>query len=145
VTDSDPVAERAAEDTADHVVIATDRRGVIVVFSAAAEQMLGYRAEDVIGKLTPAHIGAAIQRAHESHQTLLRALSHDLRTPLTGIQGFSEMIRDETWSLEEIKDFAADINRAAVRLDRMILEMLDVHRDEPPAQPGAEGASRLGP
>ena len=55
-------------------------------------------------------------------------VSHEFRTPLTGIQGFSEMIRDDDISIAEAKDLAADINDDALRLGRMISEMLDLDR-----------------
>jgi signal transduction histidine kinase len=58
-------------------------------------------------------------------------VSHEFRTALTGIQGFSEIMRDaEGLTPEEIKDFATDINSDALRLNRMITEMLDLDRME---------------
>ena len=57
-------------------------------------------------------------------------MSHEFRTPLTGIQGFSEMMRDEDLSMPEMKEYAADINKDAMRLTRMINEMLDLDRME---------------
>ena len=57
-------------------------------------------------------------------------MSHEFRTALVGISGFSEMIRDEDVSLEESKGYAADINKEAERLNRMITDMLDMDRIE---------------
>ncbi|MBI3521859.1 MAG: GAF domain-containing protein [Chloroflexi bacterium] len=57
-------------------------------------------------------------------------VSHEFRTPLTGIQGFSEMMRDEDLTPAEIKEFASDINKDALRLNRMITDMLDLDRME---------------
>jgi signal transduction histidine kinase len=57
-------------------------------------------------------------------------VSHEFRTPLTGIQAFSELIRDKNLPVERIKEFAADINREAERLNRMIEELLDLDRME---------------
>jgi diguanylate cyclase (GGDEF)-like protein/PAS domain S-box-containing protein len=37
----------------EHAVIATDRDGTITLFSEGAERMLGYRADEVVGRLTP--------------------------------------------------------------------------------------------
>ncbi|HCE09251.1 MAG TPA: hypothetical protein DEQ40_11735, partial [Oxalobacteraceae bacterium] len=34
--------------------IATDAQGVIQIFNVGAERMLGYKAEDVVDKITPA-------------------------------------------------------------------------------------------
>jgi signal transduction histidine kinase len=57
-------------------------------------------------------------------------VSHEFRTALTGIQGFSEMMRDEDFTVEEMKEYAGDINNDAQRLNRMITEMLDLDRME---------------
>ncbi len=57
-------------------------------------------------------------------------VSHEFRTALTGIEGFSEIMHDEDFSNLEIKEFAADINMDAKRLSRMITNMLDLDRME---------------
>ena len=57
-------------------------------------------------------------------------VSHEFRTALTGIQGFSELIRDVELEPAEMREFAADINKDALRLNRMITEMLDLDRME---------------
>ena len=80
---------------------------------------------------------AAQQAANEERERLNRAkselvstVSHEFRTALTGIQGFSEMMRDENFTLDEMKEYAGDINLDAQRLDRIITEMLDLDRME---------------
>jgi two-component system sensor histidine kinase VicK len=57
-------------------------------------------------------------------------VSHEFRTGLVGIQGFSEMIRDADLPIAEIKSYAGDINNDALRLNRMINDMLDLDRIE---------------
>ena len=57
-------------------------------------------------------------------------VSHEFRTPLTVIQGFSEMISQEELGLEEIREYASDIHRESFRLSRMINDMLDLDRME---------------
>ena len=57
-------------------------------------------------------------------------VSHEFRTALTGIEGFSEIMHEEDFSSLEIKEFAADINMDAKRLSRMITNMLDLDRME---------------
>ncbi|MGZ0019137.1 hybrid sensor histidine kinase/response regulator [Nitrosomonas sp. wSCUT-2] len=49
-------AIEAIIQTTRYGVIETDLNGTILIFNPAAEKMLGYRAEEVIGKLTPAII-----------------------------------------------------------------------------------------
>ena len=57
-------------------------------------------------------------------------VSHEFRTPLTGIQGFSEMMRDDNLTVPEMREYAGDINKDARRLARLITDMLDLDRME---------------
>ena len=91
----------------------------------------------VAGALHSAQSVAVMEGANAQLQHLSKAksdfasiVSHEFRTPLTGIQGFSELIRDEDLSLEEIREFAGDINKDAQRLNRLITDMLDLDRME---------------
>jgi PAS domain S-box-containing protein len=70
---------------------------------------------------------AAVSQAKSE---IVSVVSHEFRTPLTSIQGFSELIRDDDLSVIEMRDLAADINREAERLNRMINELLDLDRME---------------
>jgi signal transduction histidine kinase len=69
-----------------------------------------------------------LERAFESQSRLVSVISHEFRTPLTGIQGFSEMIRDDEMGIDEARNLANDINIDALRLGRMISDMLDLDR-----------------
>jgi PAS domain S-box-containing protein len=73
---------------------------------------------------------AALERLNNLKSEFVSVVSHEFRTALTGIQGFSEIIRDEDLSPSEVKEFATDINNDALRLNRMITEMLDLDRIE---------------
>ncbi|MGH2531213.1 MAG: PAS domain S-box protein [Thermomicrobiales bacterium] len=81
------------------------------------------------------HAAAALQEANEQLEQLNQAksdfvslVSHEFRTPLTGILGFSELIRDEELSVADVKEFANDINADAQRLGRLIDQLLDLDR-----------------
>jgi signal transduction histidine kinase len=71
-----------------------------------------------------------LEQLNKAKSDFVSVISHEFRTPLTGIQGFSELMRDEEFGLEEMKSFAAEINREAERLNRMISELLDLDRME---------------
>jgi signal transduction histidine kinase len=71
-----------------------------------------------------------LERLNKTKSEFVSIVSHEFRTALTGIQGFSEMMRDEDFTLEEMKEYATDINNDALRLNRMITEMLDLDRME---------------
>ncbi len=73
---------------------------------------------------------AGLERLSQLKSEFVSLVSHEFRTALVGIQGFSEMIRDQELSVDETKTFAGDINNDAQRLNRMITEMLDLDRIE---------------
>jgi signal transduction histidine kinase len=73
---------------------------------------------------------AGLERLSQLKSEFVSLVSHEFRTALVGIQGFSEMIRDQELSADETKAFAGDINNDAQRLNRMITEMLDLDRIE---------------
>jgi len=100
-------------------------------------RMLGLFADQVAAALTTVEAFGRQRQAVEQLERLNRAksefvsiVSHEFRTPLTGIQGFSEMMRDEELSLDEMREYAGDIHKDALRLNRMITEMLDLDRME---------------
>jgi len=86
-------------------------------------------AEHAAKEAAAAHLDG-LERLNRMKSEFVSAVSHEFRTALVGIQGFSEMIRDTNISLAEAKGFAADINCDAERLNRMISEMLDLDRME---------------
>jgi len=100
-------------------------------------RLLSLFADQAVAALTTAELLDQQRRAVEELERLNSAksnfvsiVSHEFRTPLTGIQGFSELIRDENLTLAEMKEYAGDINKDAQRLNRMITEMLDLDRME---------------
>jgi PAS domain S-box-containing protein len=76
-----------------------------------------------------AHL-AGLERLNELKSEFVALVSHEFRTALVGIQGFSEMIRDEDLPIADLRSFAGDINNDAERLNRMINDMLDLDRIE---------------
>lgn len=62
--------------------------------------------------------------------TLLRSISHDIRTPLTGIMGASSMILDSDEGLDEgsVRKLVSDINEEASWLISSVQNILDMTR-----------------
>jgi signal transduction histidine kinase len=71
-----------------------------------------------------------IEQLSKLRSEFVSIVSHEFRTPLTGIQGFSEMMRDEELTLPDMREYAGDINKDARRLARLITDMLDLDRME---------------
>src|SRR2546423_3095081 len=74
---------------------------------------------------------AVLERLNKMKGEFLTRISHQFRTALVGIQGFSELIRDsEDLDLPKVRAFASDIYRDAERLDRAFGDMLELDRME---------------
>jgi PAS domain S-box-containing protein len=86
-------------------------------------------AEHAANEAAAAHL-AGLERLNRLKSEFVALVSHEFRTALVGISGFSEMIRDEDVTVEEAKGYAGDINKDAERLNRMINDMLDLDRIE---------------
>lgn len=71
-----------------------------------------------------------LERINKIRRDFVSVVSHEFRTALTGIQGFSQMMRDEDFGIEEMREISSDIYEDAARLNRMIGEMLDLARME---------------
>ena len=78
---------------------------------------------------------AEVEAALRARDEILAAISHDLRTPLTSIMGFTQLLRrrldrDGGLSPEELGDRLGRIEEQAVQMTRMIDDLLDVARLE---------------
>ncbi len=69
-----------------------------------------------------------LEHMNKIKSDFVSVVSHEFRSALTTIQGFSEMMCCEDWSVAEMKEFAVDIHLDAKRLSRMISDMLDLER-----------------
>jgi len=111
--------DRPREWTADDVrlieSVARELRGAIAAAEAFEQQRLAV---------------AELEQLNRAKSDFVSIVSHEFRTPLTGIQGFSEMMQGEDLTLEEMREYAGDINKDAHRLNRMITEMLDLDKME---------------
>jgi len=68
-----------------------------------------------------------LERLNRLKSEFLTMVKHEFRTALVGIQGFSEMMRDEdALDVPTVKGFATDIYNDARRLDEMLDRMLDL-------------------
>ena len=111
--------DRTREWTADEVRLIESVGQELRVAIAAAEAYERQRAAV-----------AELERLNRAKSDFVSIVSHEFRTPLTGIQGFSEMMRSEDLTVEEMREYAGDINKDAHRLNRMINEMLDLDKME---------------
>jgi PAS domain S-box-containing protein len=73
---------------------------------------------------------ANLEKIDRTKTEFLSIVSHEFRTALTGIQGFSELIRDGGLEVDEVKSYGGYIFNDADRVNRLIGDMLDLDRME---------------
>lgn len=122
----------------------TRRLGTLVVGADASEVSLRRLQERIVpaleallsaalereGLLGDVVETAALRRADTVKTALLRAVSHDLRSPLTAISAAGEALGSPTLSEPERTELAAVILEEAKRLSRLVDNLLDLSRLE---------------
>ncbi|HET7420005.1 MAG TPA: histidine kinase dimerization/phospho-acceptor domain-containing protein [Candidatus Dormibacteraeota bacterium] len=74
---------------------------------------------------------AGVERLNRLKSEFLVNISHQFRTAMVGIEGFSELIKDaDQLDLDEVKAFARDIHHDAQRLDRAFEDMVELDQKE---------------
>ena len=74
---------------------------------------------------------AVLERLNKLKSEFLTRISHQFRTALVGIEGFSELIHEsDDLDLDKVRAFAGDIHDDAERLDRAFADMLELDRME---------------
>ncbi|WDU65042.1 PAS domain-containing sensor histidine kinase [Pseudomonas poae] len=92
--------------------IATDEKGVIQIFNVGAERMLGYAADDVLNRITPADISDPAELI-----TRAAALSLELDTPIN--PGFEALVFKASRGIEDIYELTY-IRKDGSRLSAMV-------------------------
>ena len=122
----------------------TSRLGTLLVGADTSEASLRRLQERVVpaleallsaalereGLLGGAVETAALRRADTVKTALLRAVSHDLRSPLTAISAAGEAVGSPSLSAQERQELAAVIQEEARRLSRLVDNLLDLSRLE---------------
>ena len=100
--------------------------GAIDYFMATFEDVTAQREAE---ELSAANL-AQLEKLNRLKSEFVSMVSHEFRTALVGIQGFSELIRDQDMEAGETKTLAGEIYNDSQRLNRMITDMLDFDRLE---------------
>src|SRR3984885_10815258 len=87
--------QQAILNSANFSVIATDEKGIVQLFNAGAELMLGYSASDVVDKITPADLSDQQELSARA-----AALSKDNGVSIT--RGFEALVSKAARGIEDI-------------------------------------------
>ena len=105
------------------VTVVRNATGAIEYYLAMFEDVSARRAEE---EVTAANL-EVLERLNRMKSQFLTKVSHEFRTALVGIQGFSELMRDaETLDVAEVRSVADDIYQDAQRLNNSLNEMLEL-------------------
>jgi len=97
------------------------------------DQRIAVAGRDEVARLAASfnYMAQEVSRARQSERELLANVSHELKTPLTSIQGFSQALVDGTArDPQAIARAAQAINQEAGRMARLVHELLDLSRLE---------------
>ncbi|MBP1135261.1 two-component system sensor histidine kinase KdpD [Arthrobacter sp. PvP023] len=137
---SAPVTHAAA----DHAVVVDSRYTLLInggppaghTFSGQHQRMLAAFGAFLVAILERRQLAASMQdnqrlsEGNKMRTSILRAVSHDLRTPLAGIKLAVSSLRQEDvqFSPEDERELLATIEDSADRLDHLIGNLLDMSR-----------------
>jgi signal transduction histidine kinase len=123
------------------LLVSRSLTGPLTQLAGAAEDIaagnysrrVGIRGSDEIGMLGAAfdRMAEAVERARKTQRDFLANVSHELKTPLTSLIGFSQALVDGSlWSETERSRAATIIHEESERVLRMAQELLDLARVE---------------
>ncbi len=76
------------------------------------------------------HALAAAQQANRAKTTFLNSMSHDIRTPMNAIIGFTALAQAHIDDLAQVQDYLAKISTSSTHLLSLINDILDMSRIE---------------
>ena len=73
-------------------------------------------------------LATELEYSEGRQREFLLSISHELRTPLTAIRGYAEAMNDGVIAGDEVQKVGGVVNAEAIRLDRLVADLLDLAR-----------------
>lgn len=97
------------------------------------ETRLDIHSKDEIGDLASAinNLAADLQRYRDTRQEFFANISHELRTPITYLEGYAKVVKNRLYTTEEEKDRYLDIiYQEGVRIQRLVDDLFELAKME---------------
>ncbi|CAM4450940.1 HAMP domain-containing sensor histidine kinase [Paenibacillus phoenicis] len=97
------------------------------------ETRLTIQRDDEIGVLADSinHLAIELQRYRDTRQEFFANISHELRTPITYLEGYAQVLKKRLYETEEEKDKYLDIiHEEAMRLQHLVDDLFDLAKME---------------
>jgi two-component system, sensor histidine kinase and response regulator len=110
--------------------IAADRRQILNFLLSTYEEALQKNRELSKARDELNELNARLEAANQELEAFSYTVSHDLRSPLTGIIGFSEILQQQCAARldKQCTDYLWHINASATRMNQLIETLLDYSR-----------------
>ncbi len=112
------------------IVKRRDPNGVVKEVLYVARDYTGEKKKEFEQKAQLAQALAAAQQANKAKSTFLSSMSHDIRTPMNAIIGFTALAQTHMDNPTQVQDYLAKINTSSTHLLSLINDILDMSRIE---------------
>lgn len=97
------------------------RKFIIVLFDRTQEQQMNQKLQEAL---------TAARSANEAKSNFLSNMSHDIRTPMNAIVGFSMLLEKDADQADKVKEYTRKITAASRHLLSLINDVLDMSKIE---------------
>lgn len=97
------------------------KKYIVVMSDRTQEQKMHQQLQDAL---------TAVRSANEAKSNFLANMSHDIRTPMNAIVGFSLLLEKEADNVEKVHDYAHKITSSSHHLLSLINDVLDMSKIE---------------
>ncbi len=103
----------------------TAREALYVARDITEEKLKDFKQQEAL-----THALAAAQQANRAKTTFLNSMSHDIRTPMNAIIGFTALAQTHIDDQAQVRDYLAKISTSGTHLLSLINDILDMSRIE---------------
>jgi len=138
------VIERSADNRVDRLIITASVIDDVRAQKMDADRLIASQKQELENRQTL--LLSAIDEANRANKAKIdffSSMSHDIRTPMSAITGFSRLAMDEIDNREHLEDYLDKITKAGDHLMNLINDILDMSRIESGKMELSESPSKI--